>query len=123
MSHEYIRNPIILLHNTRCSKARAYLKVVKEKSIYIKRFHSLNEELSVSILNQTIYNLVDRLKDLIRTNEKDFKKKYINLKNKRQMINFLNKYPICKQRLLFFDSHKFKIYRPPETILKLYNYL
>ena len=62
--------------------------------------------------------MVDPLKDLIRTNEKDYKNNSIDIKNKKMIINFLNKYPICMQRPLFFDGNKFKICRPPETILK-----
>ena len=118
MNHELIRKQPILFHNSRCSKSRACLKIVKEKSINFKEFHYLKEGLSVSILNEIIDNLVDPLKDLIRTNEKDYQNNSIVIKNKKVIINFLNKYPICMQRPLFFDGNKFKICRPPETILK-----
>ena len=114
MNHDLIRKQPILFHNSRCSKSRACLKIVKEKSINFKEFHYLKEGLSVSILNE----IIDPLKDLIRTNEKDYKNNSIDIKNKKMIINFLNKYPICMQRPLFFDGYKFKICRPPETILK-----
>jgi len=117
MSHEIIKNKPILFHNTRCSKSRACLKIVKEKSIDFIEFHYVKEGLSLSMLNEIINNLVDPFKDLIRTNEKEFKNNSIDLKNKIMIVNFLNKYPVCMQRPVFFDGNKFKICRPPEKIL------
>ena len=117
MSNEIIKNKPVLSHNTRCSKSRACLKIVKKKSLDFIEFHYVKEGLSLSILNEITNNLVDPIKDLIRTYEKEFKNNSFDLKNKIMIVDFLNKYPVCIQRPVFFDGNKFKICRSPETIL------
>lgn len=118
MKHKKEIKEYILFHNARCSKSRACLKIIQKKSITFKELHYLKEGLDLSILKNIINNLVNPLGDIIRTNEKDFKSNSFDINNRKLVISFLNKHPICMQRPLFFNGTNYIICRPPETVLK-----
>ena len=120
MKHKTKQKQQILFHNVRCSKSRACLKILQEKEIPFQEVQYLKEGLSISILNKIIGNLVDPLSNLVRTNEKFFKLNSFDIENKKLVVAFLNKYPICMQRPLFYDGIKYIICRPPEKVI---NYL
>ncbi len=69
-------------------------------------------------IKKIINNLANPMRELVRTNEKVFKKNSIDLNDKNSVISFLHKHPICLQRPIFFNGLEFVICRPPEIILK-----
>ena len=107
----------LLYHNPRCSKSRDCLNIIKNKKIDIKEKLYLKDGLSTIELDTIINSLVNPISDLTRTNEKEFKLKPFDLNSKKLVISFLNKYPICLQRPLFFNGKNYIICRPPETVL------
>ena len=120
MKHKTARKQPLLFHNSRCSKSRACLKILQEKKIPFEEVHYLKEGLSISLLNKITINLVNPLSNLVRTNEKLFKLNAFDVENKKLVIAFLNKNPICMQRPLYYDGINYIICRPPETVI---NYL
>ncbi len=118
MKHKKEKKEYILFHNTRCSKSRACLEIIKKKKIVFKELHYLKEGLDISILKNIMNNLVNPLGDIIRINEKEFKSNSFDIDNRKLVISFLNKHPICMQRPLFFNGTNYIICRPPETVLK-----
>tara|TARA_B100001248_G_C27332952_1_gene432379 strand:+ start:78 stop:431 length:354 start_codon:yes stop_codon:yes gene_type:complete len=109
-----------LFHNSRCSKSRNCLKIIREKNLSFNQIEYIKEGLSLSTLTHIVDNLIDPLRNLVRTNEKEFKSNPIDTSDEKMVISFLNKYPKCMQRPLFYDGLRYVICRPPETVI---NYL
>ena len=117
MKHNTNKEEFLLLHNTRCSKSRSCLKILQDKEVAFKEVHYLKTGLTLEILEDIINNLVNPLKEIIRTNEKTFKQNQFDINNKNLVISFLNKHPICLQRPIFFNGSRYIVCRPPEMIL------
>ncbi len=107
----------LLYHNARCSKSRACLKIVSKKKILFKEVHYIKEGISLSKLEDIVNNLVSPLGNLVRTNEKDFKSNPFDITNKKLVVAFLNRYPSCLERPLFYNGNNYIICRPPEIVL------
>tara|TARA_Y100001970_G_C14225207_1_gene855233 strand:- start:2465 stop:2827 length:363 start_codon:yes stop_codon:yes gene_type:complete len=106
-----------LFHNTRCSKSRSCLKILQDKDVSFKEVNYLKTGLTLNVLEDIINNLASPLSEIIRTNEKVFKQNKFDINNKNLVISFLNKYPICLQRPIFFNGVRYIVCRPPEMIL------
>ena len=115
-----VKKKITLFHNTRCSKSRNCLKIIREKNLSFNQIEYIKVGLSLSTLSHIVDNLIDPLRNLVRTNEKEFKSNPIDTSDEKMVISFLNKYPKCMQRPLFYDGLRYDICRPPETVI---NYL
>ena len=108
----------LLFHNPRCSKSRTCLKILIDKKLNFKEVQYLKEGLNLSTLSDIVNKLENPLSDLIRTNEKEFKLEPFDMNKKKLIITFLNKFPICLQRPLFFNGKHYVVCRPPQTVLK-----
>ena len=108
----------LLYHNPRCSKSRACLKIIIEKNIKFEEILYIKAGLSISTLRDIMNKLVNPVTDIIRTNEKEFKLNTFDINRKELIITFINKFPKCLQRPLFFNGKNYVICRPPETVLK-----
>ena len=92
--------------------------MILDKEIPFTEILYLKEGLPVPTLKRIINNLANPMKELVRTEEKEFKVNSIDLDDKNSVIYFLHKHPICLQRPIFFNGLEFVICRPPEIILK-----
>ena len=108
----------LLFHNPRCSKSRACFKILNDKKLNFKEVLYLKEGLTLSTLSNIVSKLDNPLSDLIRTNEKEFKLEPFDINKKKLIVTFLNKFPACMQRPLFFSGKHYVVCRPPETVLK-----
>ena len=115
-----MKKKLTLFHNGRLPKTRNYLKIIREKSFYFNEIEYIKKGLCLSTLTHIVDNLIDPLRNLVRTNEKEFKSNPINSSDEIIVISFLSKYPMCMQRPLFYNGSRYFICRPPETLI---NYL
>ena len=107
----------LFYHNPRCSKSRACLKIIKDNKINFQEILYLKVGLSISSLSEIINKLKGPINQIIRTNEKEFKKAPFDINKKKLIISFLHKFPRCLQRPIFFDGTNYVICRPPEIVL------
>lgn len=111
-----MQNQYLLYHNPRCSKSRACLEIIKSKKLKFSEINYLKEGLDCKVIHNIIDKLFNPLSDLVRTNEKIFKNNAFDICNTTLLVGFLNKFPICLQRPLFFNGSFYIICRPPEKI-------
>ena len=107
-----------LFHNNRCSKSRECKKILDEKNISFKTIDFSKIGLSKKQLSNMIDKILTDYKKIIRTNENEFLKNPFDLDNKEKIINFLNQYPSCLQRPMFFNGVNYIICRPPKKVLE-----
>ena len=109
---------IVIYHNSRCSKSRLCLELIKKSNTDYKVIEYLKEDLSVNNIKEIVYGLEGEINDIVRTNEKEIKNININFKNKDSIIKLIAKNNICMQRPIIRVNEKFVICRPPEKFLK-----
>ena len=107
-----------LFHNNRCSKSRECKKILDEKNILFKTVDYSKIGLSKKQLSNMIDKILTDYKKIIRTNENEFLKNPFDITNKKKIINFLNQYPNCLQRPMFFNGVNYIICRPPKKVLE-----
>ena len=107
-----------LFHNNRCSKSRECKKILDEKNISFKTIDFSKIGLSKKQLSNMIDKILTDYKKIVRTNENEFLKNPFDLDNKEKIINFLNQYPSCLQRPMFFNGVNYIICRPPKKVLE-----
>ena len=112
---------IIIYHNPKCSKSRKALEIIKRKNIEPKIILYLKNKLSKSEVENLLTKLGLSIRDILRTEEDEYKKN--NLKNKNlsddKLIELLIKFPKLLQRPIIVRNNKAVIGRPPENILNL----
>ena len=106
-----------LFHNNRCSKSRECKKILEEKRIVFEIVDYLKGGVSQKDLEQIVNNLETDYREIVRTNEKEFKENPFDIDKKSGIISFLSKFPKCLQRPIFFNGKDFTICRPPEKVI------
>ena len=106
-----------LYHNNRCSKSRSCLKILNNHNIDFEVIEYLKINLTKSMVEDIVNNLLNPIKDVVRKNEDIYKNSNINLNNKDKVVDFITRHPICLERPIFFDKSKYIICRPPETVM------
>ncbi len=107
-----------IYHNTRCSKSRCTLDIIREQGgdpeivEYLKNPPTKAEILALLVM------LEIKPIDLIRTNEPIFKEKYKDkVLTDDQCIDAMVEYPILIERPIVVKGGKAIIARPPEKVL------
>ena len=112
---------VIIYHNPKCSKSRKALEIIKSKNIKPTIILYLVQKLSKKEVKNLISKLRLSIRDILRTEEDEYKKN--NLKNKNlsddKLIEFLIKFPKLLQRPIVIKNSKAVIGRPPENILNI----
>ena len=114
-----------IFHNNKCSKSRALIKILEDKTVNFETINYLNETLDVSFLRETLNVLCGDISEVIRSNEKLFKTKFNQVKIDLDIDNIIDKLinnPILIQRPIVVIIKNGKITksiicRPPEKIL------
>ena len=116
-----MKKEIIIYHNPKCSKSRKALEIIKSKNIKPTIILYLVQKLSKKEVKNLISKLRLSIRDILRTEEDEYKKN--NLKNKNlsddKLMEFLIKFPNLLQRPIVIKNSKGVIGRPPENILNL----
>lgn len=110
---------LTIYHNSRCTKSREVLALIKEQGFETEVVNYLKTPLTKKILKNLLMKLNLKPIDIIRTNEDIFKKKF---KNKHftdeEWMQILIENPILLQRPMVVDEYKAIIARPPESVLE-----
>ncbi|MFN3951855.1 MAG: ArsC/Spx/MgsR family protein [Thermaurantimonas sp.] len=113
---------LIVYHNPRCGKSREALKWLDERGIS----YSVKKYLDEPLTFEEVENLVDlagfHTIDIIRTNEKVWKEKYIGLDlDNNELIYAIIEDPILLQRPIVFNPEKdlAVIARPTDRIAEV----
>jgi len=112
---------IIIYHNSKCSKSRKALEIIRSKNIEPTIILYLKSNLSKTEVKNLLSKLGLSIRDILRTGEDEYKKN--NLKNENlsddKLIEFLIKFPRLLERPIVVKNNKAVIGRPPENILTL----
>ena len=112
---------IIIYHNSKCSKSRKALEIIRSKNIEPTIILYLKNKLSKIEVKNLLSKLGLSIRGILRTGEDEYKKN--NLKNENlsddELIEFLIKFPKLLERPIVVKNSKAVIGRPPENILTL----
>ena len=114
---------LIIYHNSRCSKSRQTLQIIKDHGIKPTIVEYLKTPLNKFDLENISRLLNKRPKDFVRKNEADFKENNIKniIENDAGLINEMVKFPKIIERPIVIYKNKAAIGRPPENVLGLLN--
>jgi len=112
---------IKILHNPRCSKSRATLKLVRSKGIEPEVIEYLKDAPSSSQLRDILAMLGKRPRDIIRRGEKIYKKLGLDDPDLSDdvVIEAMVDHPILIERPIVIKGKKAALGRPPKDVLKI----
>ena len=99
-----------IFHNSKCSKSRQTLQLLKDNSCKIDIISYLEIDLEVSLMI-----------DILRKGEQEYKDNNLKKDNlsDEDLINYMIKYPKLIERPIVVKGDKAVIGRPPENVLEL----
>ena len=110
-----------IFHNTRCSKSRKALDILRENGVEVEIIEYLKTPLDKKDIENILKKLDMNPIDIMRKGEDIFKKleleKHIN--NKQLLINAMVKHPILIERPIVISGTQAIVGRPPELILEI----
>jgi arsenate reductase len=111
----------IFYHNPQCSKSRKALEIIENQNINTKVILYLKDKLTKSMLKQILDLSKLSVRDIIRSNEKEYKENNLDNLNLTQddILELIVKHPKLLQRPVFVYNNKAIIGRPPEDILRI----
>jgi len=109
-----------IYHNSRCSKSRNTLEILKDQNISFEVINYLENHLSENEIESILVKLNIQAIELVRKNEKLWKEKYKSktLTN-NQIIKILHKNPKLIERPIVTNELKGVIGRPAENVYEL----
>ena len=113
-------NTITIIHNPRCSKSRQALQIIESQGQQAKIIDYLNGELTKQLLEEIIKKLNIHPKEILRTQEDEYKTLHIDFNNADEVILAILKYPKILERPIVIKGNQAVIGRPPENILRLF---
>ncbi|MBS1941883.1 MAG: arsenate reductase (glutaredoxin) [Bacteroidetes bacterium] len=109
-----------IYHNTRCSKSRCALELLKENGIEPEVVEYLKDAPSVEDLTKLVAKLGLPAEQLVRKSEALFKEKYKGLQlNEHEWIRVMHENPQLIERPVVVKGHKAVIGRPIENVQEL----
>ena len=111
----------ILYHNPKCSKSRKALEIIENQNINTKVILYLKDKLTKSMLKQILDLSGLSVRDIIRSNEKEYKDNNLDNLNLSQdeILEVIIKHPKLLQRPVLVYNNQAIIGRPPEDILRI----
>ena len=111
---------ITMYHNSRWSKSRKTLQLLRDNGHEPKIIEYLKTPLNVIELREICYVLQLRPSDIIRKGEKEYKELNIsNLDRDEELFEVLVKHPKLMERPIVIKGKIGIIGRPPENVTKL----
>ncbi len=109
-----------IYHNTRCSKSRCALDLLKEHGIEPEVVEYLKDAPSVEDLTKLVAKLGIPAEQLVRKSEALFKEKYKGLQlNEHEWIRVMHENPQLIERPIVVKGHTAVIGRPIENVQEL----
>ena len=111
---------ITIYYNPDCSKCRQTLELINSKTHDVQLIEYLDSHLTRDELTHII-SLGIAAKDLIRTNEDEWKKMGLNIDEctPEELISTIISHPSILQRPIVLANDKATIARPPEKVLDI----
>ena len=111
----------IFYHNPQCSKSRKALEIIENSNINTKVILYLKDKLTKSMLKQILDLSGLSVREIIRSNEKEYKENNLDNLNLTQddILVLIVKHPKLLQRPVLVYNNKAIIGRPPEDILRI----
>ncbi len=111
---------IVMYHNPRCSKSRATLALLNERSIEPEIIEYLKTPPSEAELERILTMLGREPEELMRKGEAEFAEhvKGRGLSRAEQIARMV-KYPILIERPIVINGDKAAVGRPPESVLDI----
>ena len=111
----------LFYHNPKCSKSRKALEIIESHNINTKVILYLKHKLTKSMLKEILDLSGLSVRDIIRSNEKEYKENNLDNLNltKDEILNLILIHPKLLQRPVFVFNNKAIIGRPPEDVLKI----
>lgn len=109
-----------LYHNTRCSKSREALNLLKGKGVDPEIVEYMKEPLTPVELKDVLHKLDINAQDLVRTEEKAWQEEFADKElTEDEIILAMIEYPQLMQRPILINGNKAAIGRPPEKVLEI----
>jgi arsenate reductase len=110
-----------IFHNSKCSKSRQTLQLLKDNSCKIDIISYLEIDLEVSLMIDILKKLKLKPRDILRKGEQEYKDNNLKKDNlsDEDLINYMIKYPKLIERPIVVKGDKAVIGRPPEKVLEL----
>ena len=110
-----------IFHNPRCSKSRQALQILQDSNCDIEIINYLETDLDVSLIKDVLKKLSLKPRDILRTNEQDYKDNNLEEDNLSDddLIDYMIKYPKLIERPIVIKGHSAVLGRPPENVLEL----
>ena len=111
---------VTIYYNPRCSKCRQSLELVKKQTTNIMIIEYLGSPPTPGQLTHII-SLGIQAKDLIRTNEDEWKQLALDIDScsNEELINAITNHPKIMQRPIVLANGKAIIARPPEKAMEI----
>jgi len=113
-------DPILLLHNPRCSKSRATLALLDESGVVFELREYLEEPLTPEEIDELGRRLGLPIQQWLRRGEAAYGEAGLGLRSSAEALReALAAHPILMQRPIAIRGDRAVIGRPPENILAL----
>ena len=111
----------LFYHNPQCSKSRKALEIIEKQNINTKVILYLKDKLTKSMLKQILNLSGLSVRDIIRSNEKEYKENNLDNLNLTldKILEIIVKHPKLLQRPILVYNNNAIIARPPEDILRI----
>lgn len=109
-----------IYHNPRCSKSRATLALLEEHGVEPEIIEYLNTPPDAATITALLGKLGLQARDIIRTNEEEFKASGLSLDSPaEELIGLIERAPKVLQRPIVEVGSQARIGRPPEQVLDI----
>lgn len=110
---------IKIYHNPRCSKSRATLQILEDKSLDFETVEYLKNPPNKQELQDILNKLNLEPSEIVRKGEKVFKELDLKNANENQILDAMVENPILIERPIVVSDNVAKIGRPPEDVLEI----
>ena len=113
---------IRIYHNSRCSKSRETLDLLKSSELDFEIVEYLKEKLTKNQIQVLINKLGLKPLELVRQNEAIWKENFNNkVLTNNEIVEILSKNPKLIERPIVESNNKAIIGRPPENVFSLFH--
>jgi arsenate reductase len=109
-----------IYHNPRCSKSRAALALLAERTVDFDVVEYLDTPLSKETLRELTHKLGTPVLALVRTEEPEFREHSGRALSDDALLDLLVAHPRLVQRPIVELGEQARIGRPPERVLELF---
>lgn len=113
--------PVILYHNSKCSKSRQTLELLRERGIIPDIIEYLKSPPSAEKLKEILSLLGLMPRELMRSREDVYAEYGLDNPSlsEAELIDFMVKHPVLIERPIVLANGKAAVGRPPEKVLEI----